>query len=427
MKCISRLFQPLITIPKNAKIKNSEITCKSQKLLLELGLIKPTGSGLFSLLPLAKRAADKLEAVLCRHIEAVGGQRLSLPTLTASSLWEKTGRLNDVGPELITLEDRHEHKYLLAPTHEETIADLLADTALSYKQLPLLLYQISNKYRDELRPKHGLLRAREFLMLDAYGIHGSIECATQTYQRVTDAYSNAFKELQLPVLRVEAPTGDMGGSFSHEWQLCASAGEDVTSVCPSCSHAKLRDEDGDICETCNREMQAFNSIEVGHTFVLGTKYSAPLGAKLVPPSGAACAVVMTCFGIGVTRLLAASLEALSTDTSLRWPTTIAPYSVIIIGPKEGSNEWPHGWERVTDVYEELSKSAAFRDDVIVDDRHHLTIGKRLMMADRVGYPLIVVCGKSASTGKYEVYRNGNSQLMTLEELTEGEKRITNKI
>ncbi|KAH9645540.1 hypothetical protein HF086_006697, partial [Spodoptera exigua] len=190
MRYLSKLFQPVITIPKNAKIKNTEITCKSQKLLLECGLIRPTGPGLFTILPLARRSLDKLETLIRSCIEAAGGQKMAVPSLTSASLWDKTGRLQEIGPELIKMEDRHGKKYLLAPTHEEAIADLLADVGpLSYKQLPLLLYQIGNKYRDEARPKHGLLRAREFSMMDAYGVHESERCARDVYCAVTEAYS----------------------------------------------------------------------------------------------------------------------------------------------------------------------------------------------------------------------------------------------
>ncbi|XP_059055045.1 probable proline--tRNA ligase, mitochondrial isoform X2 [Achroia grisella] len=361
---------------------------------------------------------------------------MSLPSLTAESLWEKTGRLADVGEELLKVEDRHGKKYLLAPTHEEAVADLLADVGpLSYKQLPIILYQISSKYRDERRPKHGLLRAREFLMLDSYAAHSHPANSHATnsqpsnsadepdvYSRLAGAYSQIFQALRLPVHRVAAPTGDMGGTLSHEWQLPAAAGEDQIAVCPSCSHATLTSTRTN-CEQCGNETEISNSIEVGHTFVLGARYSEPLGAHVVPPSGPAAPLVMSCYGIGITRLLAASVEALSTEKVLRWPGKIAPYSTIIIGPKEGSKEWlQRGWEGVQLVYRTLVELPGLRDDVLVDDRHGLTIGKRLMMADRMGYPWIVVCGRSTldPVPKYEVYKSSSQssdpELWTLDEL-----------
>lgn len=422
MRYLSRIFQPVIVIPKNAKIKNTEITCKSQKLLLECGLIRPSSSGLFSILPLARRALDKLETHIRACIEAAGAQRLSLPCLTAASLWERTGRLQDIGPELMKLDDRHGKKYLLAPTHEEALADLLADVGpISYKQLPLLLYQISNKYRDEHRPKHGLLRAREFSMLDAYGAHSTEDCALQVYSTVSEAYRKLFEKLQLPIYRVTAPSGDMGGSVSHEWQLPADAGEDQLSVCSNCSHTTL--EAKDICEKCGQKTSFVQSIEVGHTFILGTKYSTPLEANHTPPKGAAKPIIMSCYGIGITRLLAASLEALSTDKCLRWPKLIAPYTICIIGPKEGSKEWEsHGWDAICRLHDTIAQSTPYCEDILIDDRHHLTIGKRLMMADRMGYPFIVVCGKSTqeSPPRYEVHAissaDSSAQLLTLEQL-----------
>ncbi|XP_052750772.1 probable proline--tRNA ligase, mitochondrial isoform X2 [Galleria mellonella] len=414
----------------------------------ECGLIRPTSSGFFSLLPLAQRSVEKLIHLIRRHIEAAGAQRITLPALTAESLWERTGRLDEVGVELMKMEDRHGKKYLLAPTHEEAIADLLADVGpISYKQLPLLLYQVSSKYRDERRPKHGLLRAREFLMLDAYAAHAhnpadshnptesnnpadshnpaGSHAEPDVYARLTNAYAQIFQELQLPVYRVAAPAGDMGGSVSHEWQLRAAAGEDQIAVCPSCSHATL-DTSGSGCGRCGKEMEIANSIEVGHTFVLGTRYSEPLRALVVPAAGSTRPLAMSCYGIGITRLFAAGVEALSSEKSLRWPEGIAPYSAIIIGPKEGSREWSqHGWEAVQRVYRAAAAVPALGGDVLLDDRHGLTIGKRLLMADRMGYPYIVVCGKSTldPVPKYEVYRSEahhatQPELLTLEELVD---------
>ncbi|XP_063899020.1 probable proline--tRNA ligase, mitochondrial [Helicoverpa armigera] len=414
MRYLSKVFQPVITIPKNAKIKNTEITCKSQKLLLECGLIRPSGPGMFTILPLARRALDKLEALIISSIETAGAQRMSVPSLTAASLWEKTGRLQEVGPELMRMEDRHGKKYLLAPTHEETIADLLSDVGpLSYKQLPLLLYQISNKYRDEHRPKHGLLRAREFSMLDAYGIHASEECARSCYGTVCEAYSELFRRLDLPVHKVSANPGEMGGSLSHEWQLPAAAGEDQLALCRQCERAPL----SDTCDTCGGDVLTVSSVEVGHTFILGTKYSSPLAAHYTPASGAPQPLIMSCYGIGITRLLAASIEALSSETQLRWPAPIAPYSVIIIGPKEGSREWQsHGLESINRLCDRVSVT----HDALIDDRHQLTIGKRLMMADRMGYPNIIVMGKASleNPPRYEVYsRNATApRLLTDAEL-----------
>ncbi|XP_026744242.1 probable proline--tRNA ligase, mitochondrial isoform X2 [Trichoplusia ni] len=377
-----------------------------EQLLLECGLIRPTSSGLFTILPIARRALNKLESHIIACIEAAGAQRMSLPSLTSSTLWDKTGRLEEVGPELMKMEDRHQKKFLLSPTHEEAVADLLSDVGpMSYKQLPLLLYQIGNKYRDEHRPKHGLLRAREFSMLDAYGLHTSEDCARTMYSRVSDAYAQLFKRLQLPVHRVSAPPGSMGGSMSHEWQLPAAAGEDELATCPRCRQAAL---DGDQrCETCGGALQWLQSVEVGHTFILGTRYSLPLGAFYTPGTGGPQPILMSCYGIGITRLLAACLEHLSTDKSLRWPKLIAPYDIIIIGPKEGSYEWQSiGSDEMDRLYDVIAHTQPDAD-IIIDDRHHLTIGKRLVMADRMGYPTIIVIGKAylESPARYEVYRS----------------------
>ncbi|VVC86845.1 unnamed protein product, partial [Leptidea sinapis] len=376
------------------------------QLLLECGLIRPTSAGLFTILPLARRAIDKLENLIHKCLEHVNAQRMSLPSLTSARLWERSGRLDQVGAELLMVQDRHNKQYLLAPTHEEAVTELMADVGpLSYKQLPLLIYQISNKYRDELRPKHGLLRAREFQMLDLYGVHADEASAASVYDDVTGVYRRLFDSLHLPVYRVSAPPGEMGGSVSHEWQLPAAAGEDTVAVCPSCSHVSLRGP----CQRCGSETTTLNSIEVGHTFVLGTRYSECLQARCTPPDSNPTPLVMSCYGIGITRLLAGSIEHLSSETSIRWPAPIAPYTALVIGPKEGSKEWlSHNPERVRGV-SQLITDALGDEEVIIDDRHHLTIGKRLMLADRMGYPYIIVCGRSSTDTppKYELYRSNS--------------------
>ncbi|XP_038221127.1 probable proline--tRNA ligase, mitochondrial [Zerene cesonia] len=412
MRLLSQIFQPIITIPKGAKIKNTEITCKSQKLLLECGLIRPSSAGFFTILPLARRAIDKLEDIINKCLKDVNAQRISLPCLTSARLWESTGRLDDVGSELFTVEDRHDKRYLLAPTHEEAVADLMADVGpISYRQLPLLIYQITNKYRDELRPKHGLLRSREFQMMDLYGFHTDHTCAETTYNNVTRVYEKLFKILNLPVYRVVAPSGDMGGTLSHEWQLPAAAGEDSVAVCPSCSHASLA---SDVCTQCGKETDICNSIEVGHTFILGTKYSVPLQANCIRQGSNPAPLVMSCYGIGITRLLAAGIEALSTESCIRWPAAVAPYSAIVIGPKEGSKEWSvHGAQETQGVARCIGDVVG---DVLVDDRHALTIGKRMMMADRMGYPNIIVCGRHSveNPPRYELYANNDKSPLLLD-------------
>ncbi|XP_048485677.1 probable proline--tRNA ligase, mitochondrial [Plutella xylostella] len=411
MRLLSKVFQPLITIPKNAKIKSTEVTCKSQKLLLECGLIRPTSSGLFAILPLAQRAMDKLERHICKHIEAAGAQRISLSSLTPASLWDKSGRLQEMGPELMKATDRHGKQYVLAPTHEEAITDLLADVGpLSYKQLPLILYQISSKFRDEHRPKHGLLRARHFTMMDAYSHHASEDCVLNTYERISRAYRDIFEGLGLKVYRVEAPSGAMGGSLSHEWQAVAEAGEDSLTICQRCQHAGLEAK----CPRCGGEGEVVSSIEVGHTFVLNTRYSSPLGACYTDAQGARPPLRAACYGVGGSRLLAACVEA-----GGRWPRGVAPYSALLVPPKEGSKEWQQlGWSAVEQVYSQLSVLPTLRDDVIVDDRCDMTIGKRLMQANRMGYPYVVVMGKAAleSPPRYELVCESSTQLLTMPEL-----------
>ncbi|CAG9789748.1 unnamed protein product [Diatraea saccharalis] len=270
-------------------------------------------------------------------------------------------------------------------------------------------------------------------MMDAYGAHAHEQCARALYGDLAAAIGRIFDKLQLPVYRVEAPAGDMGGSVSHEWQLRACAGEDRLRVCADCGHARLAlpsTGGGERCPRCGGHTDTLNSIEVGHTFMLGARYSRPLLAAYTAPGGGSEPLHMTCYGIGITRLLAAGVEALSSESHLRWPAHVAPCSAVLVGPKEGSKEWLSHSDMIEQVYRQLDAVPALRGDVLVDDRHHLTIGKRLLMADRLGCPLVVVLGKSVSSGQVEVYRAGadgqlQPELMTLEQLTQKPLAVVN--
>ncbi|KAG7298362.1 hypothetical protein JYU34_017977 [Plutella xylostella] len=247
-------------------------------------------------------------------------------------------------------------------------------------------------------------------MMDAYSHHASEECVLNTYERMSRAYRDIFEGLGLKVFQVEAPSGAMGGSLSHEWQAVAEAGEDSLTICQRCQHAGLEAT----CPRCGGEGEVVSSIEVGHTFVLNTRYSSPLGASYTDAQGARPALRAACYGVGGSRLLAACVEARG-----RWPRSVAPYSALVVPPKEGSKEWQQlGWSSVEQVYSQLSVLPTLRDDVIVDDRCDMTIGKRLMQANRMGYPYVVVMGKAAleSPPRYELVYGSSTQLLTMPEL-----------
>ncbi|XP_017861319.1 PREDICTED: probable proline--tRNA ligase, mitochondrial [Drosophila arizonae] len=414
MNKASRLFCPALIIPKNAVVKQTEQLSLSQKLLTELGLVKSGSNGTYQIMPIAQRALDKCINLVQRNMQEAGGQKISLPVLTPTQLWKKTGRLDGDISEFYMVRDRSGKEFLMSPTHEEAITAMLATTApISYRQLPLLLYQIGPKFRDELKSRFGLMRAKEFLMKDMYTFDVSKEKAEITYATVSEAYERFFRQLEVPFVKVEAATGIMGGSLSHEYHYISPVGEDTLLNCSSCGYAGNAEVFGEdatsTCPNCqSTQLNRVRGVEVAHTFLLGDKYSKPLGATYLNTSGKPETLVMGCYGIGITRIIAAALEVLSTEHQLRWPTLLAPYDVCLIGPKQGSKEQVPGERIENDLLQQLTQVCG-AEQLLHDDRKELTIGKRLMEAKRLGHPLTIVVGAKATQGeapKLELHASG---------------------
>lgn len=467
---------------------------------MRAGYLRQAHSGIFHLLPLGLRVQNKIEGLIDKHMSALGASKVSLSSLSSEELWAKSGRL-DKGrsSELLRLEDRKGAKYLLSPTHEEEITTIIADAVHSYKELPLRLYQVTRKYRDEPRPRHGLLRSREFLMKDLYTFDVTEDAAKQTYEQVRRAYAAFLSELKMPYLTAAASSGNMGGNMSHEYHLASSSGEDTIIKCEDCEHAineeiyvsrldhdaepvstpvtmevyvskdrrklchlhypegsgepniytlkevwpevdpavqgedaiaafrahankpgrervhvidprLLRTEDpaatgdemlittilrpprvlmtkarsGDACPSCKTgRLQLHQAVEIGHTFHLGTRYSAPLSASVLDASNRTVPIQMGCHGIGVSRLIGAAASLLADRAGLNWPLAISPFQVLIV-PGGATDD-----EQVGHVYDDLLSSL---DDAAIDDRDR-PLGWKLKDADLVGYPIIVVMGR----------------------------------
>ncbi|XP_043941431.1 probable proline--tRNA ligase, mitochondrial isoform X2 [Protopterus annectens] len=403
---ISRLFQPM-NLREDRVIglegRSADMTCKSQRLMLQLGLIHPASPGCYHYLPYTVRAMEKLVKVIDEEMQTIGGQKINMPCLSLGDLWKTSNRWDMMGKELFRLKDRHNVEYCLGPTHEEAITDLIASQGkISYKQLPLLMYQITRKFRDEAKPRFGLLRGREFYMKDMYTFDVNEEAAQKTYNTVCSAYSSLFGKLGLEFVKVEADTGSIGGTMSHEFHLPAQIGEDRLLICPGCSFAanletmKVNETnclDGTSCPKCSEKMTEAKGIEVGHTFYLGTKYSYIFSASYNNAHNKPVVAEMGCFGLGVSRILAASIEVLSTEDSIRWPRRIAPYQVCIIPPKKSSKE-EAAINFAEDLYDTITETLTpLKGEVLLDDRSHLTIGKRFKDADKLGYPYVIVAGK----------------------------------
>ncbi|KAF7711799.1 probable proline--tRNA ligase, mitochondrial [Silurus meridionalis] len=394
---VSRLFQP-----SNLREGQDmgDMTCRSQRLMLQAGLIHSSNPGCFYYLPAALRSMEKLVRLIDEEMQAIGGQKVDMPTLCGAELWKQSGRWELMGKEMFRLRDRHNAEYCLGPTHEEAVTDLLASqSTLSYRQLPLLLYQVTRKFRDEQKPKFGLLRGREFYMKDMYSFDISEEAALHTYHSVCHAYSRLFNRLGLRWVQVQAATGNIGGTLSHEFHLPADIGEDHLLMCGNCgfsANVETLEPGQTDCPQCQTtHLTESKGIELGHTFYLGTKYSKVFNATFVNAQNKPSVTEMGCFGLGVNRILAASIEVLSSEEFIRWPGLLAPYQVCILPPKKGSKAG-----EAIHLAEELAHSLGnslpnLKGEVVLDDRTHLTIGKRLKDANMLGYPYVVVVGHKA--------------------------------
>ncbi|XP_060653605.1 probable proline--tRNA ligase, mitochondrial [Drosophila nasuta] len=419
MNKASRLFWPTLVTPKNAVVKQTEQLSRSQKLLTELGLVKPGSNGTYQIMPIAQRAIDKCIQLVQSNMQAAGGQKISLPVLTPAQLWKKTGRLEGDISEFYMLRDRSGKQFLMSPTHEEAVTAMLASTApISYRQLPLRLYQIGPKFRDELKSRFGLMRAKEFLMKDMYSFDVSAETAAESYATVTAAYERFFSQLEVPFVQVEAATGMMGGSQSHEYHFISPVGEDTLLQCSNCSYAGNVEVFGSdteapsACPKCqSAQLSRVRGVEVAHTFLLGDKYSKPLGATFLNTRGKPETLIMGCFGIGITRVVAAALEVLSTEQELRWPKLLAPYDVCVIGPKAGSKEQAPAELIEHELLQQLMQICG-AEQLLHDERKELTIGKRLLDAKRLGHPLTIVVGAKATQAespKLELHTSGDEK------------------
>ncbi|XP_011495532.1 PREDICTED: probable proline--tRNA ligase, mitochondrial [Ceratosolen solmsi marchali] len=410
---VSKLFQPTNVVPKSY-LPKIDVSSKSHQLMINTGIISNSSTGMFTFLPLGLKALEKLTKIIDEEMMLIGGQKIYLPALTSASLWRRTSRMVESQPELFMIMDRHGKEYLLSPTFEESITNVISSLgSLKRNKLPLKLYQISRKWRDEIKPRLGLLRSREFIMKDLYTFDSNLENATNTYNIVKSAYETILNRIGIPHLKIFADPGTIGGSISHEYHYLSNIGEDIIKLCKNCNYYEGRfKESKSYCPSCQQSLDKINSVEIGHTFLLGTKYSEPLQATFIDNNNKRQFLVMGSFGLGLSRILATAIEILSTDLEIRWPLKLAPYTVCIIPPKEGSKE-ESASSVAYDLYFELQNSNI---DVIIDDRIKETIGKRFIEARKSGYPFVVVVGKNSlnSVPLIEVHDIYNSSQFKLE-------------
>ncbi|HVR44135.1 MAG TPA: proline--tRNA ligase [Thermoanaerobaculia bacterium] len=518
----------------------------SQKLMMRAAMIRKVAAGIYTVLPLGLRSIRKLEAIVRDEMNRSGAAELLMPAIQPAELWQRSGRWSQYGKELLRIRDRHDRDFLFGPTHEEVITDTVRDSVSSYRQLPLNLYQIQTKFRDEVRPRFGLMRAREFIMKDAYSFHDGAESLEETYARMRDAYGAIFRRCGLDHVMVEADTGNIGGSASHEFMVLAQSGEDVVLRCPSCGYganvekavstlpaategdepqsltvvetpatatiadvAKLlaleesalvktlvfrtgkgpvmvlvrgdreanavkirnylgvdeiellepssfekvvggpmgfcgpvgtpcprviadeslrergrwtvganqrdrhyrgavrgRDFDlsefadftlvgaGDPCRTCGTPLEQYRGIEVGHIFKLGTKYSESMGCTFLDEAGERRPMIMGCYGLGIGRTVAASIEQSHDADGIIWPVALAPFEAVVIA----AGREPEVLAAAEKAYAALLDAGV---DVLFDDRDERP-GIKFKDADLIGFPFRVVVGtRNLTNGQIE--------------------------
>ncbi|MBI3291440.1 MAG: proline--tRNA ligase, partial [Elusimicrobia bacterium] len=292
----------------------AEAEVASHQLMLRAGLIRKLSAGTYSYLPLGMRSLLKVIGIIREEMNQAGALEVLLTALQPAELWKRSGRYEVMGPEMIRFKDRHGKEMVLGPTHEEVITTLVSGEIRSYRDLPKTLYQIQVKFRDEPRPRFGVVRSCEFLMKDAYSFDRDEAALAKSYEKMFNAYERIFARCGLKAVAVEAETGVMGGEDSHEFMVLADSGEDTVVRCGGCPYAASKDragkllskepQAGDPCPKCRKPLRILPAIEVGHIFKLGTKYSKKLGAVFLDEDGKEKPFIMGCYGIGVTRILA---------------------------------------------------------------------------------------------------------------------------
>ncbi len=404
----SKNFAPLI------KDTPAEAEVISHQLLLRSGMIRKVASGIYNWLPLGFKTLKLVENIVREEMASTGSQEIFMPMVQPRDLWEDSKRWDKFGPELLRFKDRHERDFCLGPTHEEIITDLIRNNLSSYKELPLSLFQIQTKFRDEIRPRYGIMRGREFLMKDAYSFHLNQECLNNTYQTIREAYKAIFNRLGLEYKIVKADSGAIGGEISEEFHVLAESGEDTLAFSEESEiaiNAELLINENESIDSLQgktfpdsqEEIKLAKGIEVGHIFQLGNVYSSAMNATVLDENGNRQALQMGCYGIGVSRIVAAAIEQNHDDKGIIWPKNIAPIQISILPIfKESSDNTFIFAEK---LYKDLSKLGL---RVMLDDRQE-RFGKKITESELVGSSYAVVIGKSYIENKTIelISRNGD--------------------
>jgi len=407
---LSKYFLPLLKEdPREAQIV-------SHKLMLRAGMVRQLASGIYNWLPLGFNVLSKVEKVIREEMNRAGAQAILMPTMQPAELWVESGR-GDYGKETLFAIDRHERKLIYGPTNEEVVTDLFRNNVRSYKDLPINLYHIQWKFRDEIRPRFGVMRGREFLMKDAYSFDIDEASALESYNNMFKAYVRIFKRLGLKAIPFKADTGAIGGDMSHEFQVIADTGESQIYYDPAYETLFGREGEVDVAEIKNLYAAAdemhdatkapagfktARGIEVGHIFYLGEKYSGALKAEVQDNTGKSVTVKMGCYGIGVSRIVGAIIEASHDEKGIIWPDSVAPFKLSIINLKVGDVETDRLCEEIYNFAQSLNI------EVLYDDRNE-SVGTKFSTNELIGIPHSIAIGpRGLKEGKAEYIKRRGS-------------------
>ena len=424
---LSKLFIPISKdIPAEAKIK-------SHQLMLRTGMIKQSSAGIYSWLPLGFKIMKKIEQIVREEQNNIGAQEMLMPTIQSADIWKESGRYEDYGEEMLRIKDRQGREMLYGPTNEELVTEIFRSSIKSYKLLPQMLYHIQWKFRDEVRPRFGVMRCREFYMKDAYSFDLSDDAAIKSYNKMFFSYLKTFQRLGLKAIPMAADTGPIGGELSHEFIIIAETGEskiyadkEIFNVDLSkykSSEESLNNVRKDFSsiyavtdekynqEDFNNKVKKENQIitkgiEVGHIFYFGDKYSKPLNCLVDSQDGKKTSIKMGSYGIGVSRLVGAIIEANYNNDVMVWPKSIAPYDVVIIPSINKNNK--ENLTKAEKIYKDLKKQNI---DVLLDDVDE-NMSTKFKKHDLIGIPYQIIIGSKSTSEKFE-FKEVNSETKTL--------------
>ena len=429
---LSKLFIPIIKdLPAEAKIK-------SHQLMLRTGMIKQSSAGIYSWLPLGFKVMKKIEKIVREEQNAIGAQEMLMPTIQSSEIWKESGRYDDYGDEMLRIKDRQGRDMLYGPTNEELITDIFRSSVKSYKSLPQLLYHIQWKFRDEIRPRFGVMRCKEFYMKDAYSFDLSDEEAKKSYNKMFYSYLKTFNRLDLKAIPMAADTGPIGGDLSHEFVILADTGESdiyadkkIFEIDPNqyksddISLKKMREDFTKIYAVTDEKFKKedFNKfvenknqiitkgIEVGHIFYFSDKYSKPMNCLIDDKSGKKTSVKMGSYGIGVSRLVGAIIEAKYNNDIMKWPKSVSPFDVVIVPSISKNNK--ENLVKSEKIYNELKKQNI---DVLLDDVDE-NMSNKFKKHDLIGIPYQIIIGSKTEGDNFEFKElNVKSEILSLDKI-----------